>query len=202
MSGRGRSAGTWYNTGRADYLGKGRTLTVNPDNWAERFLTLADDALVRECDVGHYRASGPGGQKRNKTSSAVRLRHRPTGIAVTAAEDRSQAVNKIRAIRRLRQAIALQLRSTVDPDLYTPSELLATCVGADGELRVARRDHRYWLVVREILDVLAASEMRASDAAKRVGVTTSHLVKFLQKDPKLWERVNQMRAAAGVKPLR
>ena len=177
-------------------------MTVNPDHGTERFLTLDDEALVRECDVGHYRASGPGGQKRNKTSSAVRLQHRPTGIAVTAAEDRSQAVNKTRAIRRLRQAIALQIRSPVDPDLYTPSELLSACVGADGDLRIGRRDYRYWLVVREILDVLAASEMRASDAAKCVGVTTSHLVKFLQKDPKLWERVNQMRAAAGVKPLR
>ena len=56
--------------------------------------------------------------------------------------------------------------------------------------------------MRELLDVLAASEMRAGDAATRVGITTSHLVKFLQKDPKLWERVNQMRAAAGIKPLR
>jgi len=52
------------------------------------------------------------------------------------------------------------------------------------------------------LDVLVACEMRVREAAERIGVSTAHLVKFIQTDPKLWERVNQMRAEAGVKPLR
>lgn len=166
------------------------------------YLDLEDEALVRQCEVDHYRASGPGGQKRNKTSSAVRLRHRPTGIAVTAADDRSQFVNKTRAIRRLRAAIALQLRTPVDLEQYALSELFADCMGRDGHLHIGKRDRRYWPIVSEVLDVLAACRTRVKDAAKQLGISTAALVKFIENDPKLWERVNQMRTAAGTKPLR
>ena len=172
------------------------------DRLGQAFLALEDEALVRQCAVDHYRASGPGGQKRNKTSSAVRLRHRPTGIAVTGADDRSQSVNKIRAIRRLRAAIALQVRAPVDLAQYAPSELLAGCITTDRALHVGRRDRRYWLVVCELLDVLDACSSRVRDAARYVGISTAALAKFIANDPKLWERVNQMRAAAGAKPLR
>ena len=50
---------------------------------------LTDDALLAECREDHYRGSGPGGQKRNKTSNGVRLVHAPTGSIVTATESRS-----------------------------------------------------------------------------------------------------------------
>ena len=63
---------------------------------------LSDEVLLTQCEVDTYRASGPGGQKRNKTSSAVRLTHEPTGISVIAGESRSQAENRMRAVRRLR----------------------------------------------------------------------------------------------------
>jgi hypothetical protein len=169
---------------------------------AGAFLELDDDALLGQCNVDTFRSSGPGGQKRNKTSSGVRLRHPPTGVSVIATEDRSQHVNKARAVRRLREAIALAVRTDVDREAYRPSELLASCVTADGRLVIGRRDARYALVVSELLDVLAGCGMRVSDAARRVGVSTSHLVGFVERDPKLWSCVNRMRTKAGVKPLR
>ncbi len=168
----------------------------------EQLLALEDDVLIRQCEVDHYRAQGPGGQKRNKTSSAVRLRHLPTGLATTAAEDRSQHVNRIRALRRLRGTIALQLRTPVDLERYSASELLASFIGRDGRLNVGRRDHRYCQVVREVLDVFLACGAGARDTAQHLGLTTGHLISFFGQDPKLWERVNQMRAAAGLKALR
>src|SRR5262249_35756225 len=76
---------------------------------------LSDDRLLSQCEVDTYRASGPGGQKRNKTSSAVRLRHPPSGLIVIAEESRSQHENRARALKRLRQALYLKLREELLP---------------------------------------------------------------------------------------
>ncbi len=59
------------------------------------------EALARECDLQFFTAGGPGGQHRNKTASAVRLTHRPSGIVVVAAERRSQHQNRAAALSRL-----------------------------------------------------------------------------------------------------
>ena len=58
---------------------------------------------VREQDVVEsvFKASGPGGQKVNKTSSAIRIIHRPTGVIVTASDSRSQWANRQQAWDRL-----------------------------------------------------------------------------------------------------
>ncbi len=62
----------------------------------------SDAALLAECEVETFRAGGPGGQHQNVTESAVRLRHRPTGLTVTCRAQRSQYLNKMDALRRLR----------------------------------------------------------------------------------------------------
>lgn len=63
---------------------------------------------IRESDlvIEFYRGSGPGGQHRNVTETAVRIRHIPTGIVVTASESRSQARNREVALDRLKQSLA------------------------------------------------------------------------------------------------
>ena len=168
---------------------------------AGEYLCLDDAALLRQCELDTFRSSGPGGQKRNKTSSGVRLRHQPTGVIVTAVEDRSQHVNKARAIRRLRAAIALTVRHPLS-EAYQPSELLHSCMNSQSHLIVGRRDERYPAAVAELLDVFVAAGVRLSEAAKMLGIPTSHLVSFVENDPKLWQCVNQLRTAAGLKPLR
>lgn len=62
---------------------------------------------IRESDitVEFYRGSGPGGQHRNVTDSAVRIRHLPTGIVAQASESRSQLQNREVAMERLRVAL-------------------------------------------------------------------------------------------------
>lgn len=61
-----------------------------------------DDELLAQCDVEVFRASGPGGQSVNTADSAVRLRHRPSGVTVVARRERSQLLNKRAALKRLR----------------------------------------------------------------------------------------------------
>lgn len=61
-----------------------------------------DEALLAECDVHTFRGTGPGGQSVNTTDSAVRLRHRPTGVTVVCRRERSQHLNKAECLRRLR----------------------------------------------------------------------------------------------------
>ena len=59
----------------------------------------------RELKFETMRASGPGGQNLNKTESAVRVTHLPSGIAVTAREERSQLANRKLALARLAQEL-------------------------------------------------------------------------------------------------
>jgi ribosome-associated protein len=68
-------------------------------------LALDDEALLKACDVEYFIASGPGGQHRNKTASAVRLTHPPTELSVTATERRSQVQNRGVALERLREGL-------------------------------------------------------------------------------------------------
>ena len=66
--------------------------------------------LRAEVDVETYRASGPGGQHRNKTESAVRMTHRPTGIVRVATEHRSQLRNRVLALERIWKALEARKR--------------------------------------------------------------------------------------------
>ena len=67
---------------------------------------------LREADLeeSFARSAGPGGQNVNKVSTAVTLRHRPSGLSVTVQDSRSQAMNRKLARERLLAAIELKKR--------------------------------------------------------------------------------------------
>ncbi|MFQ5461179.1 MAG: peptide chain release factor family protein [Phycisphaerae bacterium] len=171
--------------------------TDNVRSW----LLLSDEALQAQCEMDHYRARGPGGQKRNKTSSAVRLRHIPTGLAASAEDDRSQHVNRRRAMRRLRRAIAMEIRAPIVPEAFVPSARLQDALTQDGQIRMAEKNPNYFPVIGEILDLIFACNMRVSDAARRLDISTAHLVRFIEADFHVWRLVNDLRRAEGLKPL-
>ncbi len=78
---------------------------TEPDQAAPVDIPEDDDQLLAECRVETFAAGGPGGQHQNRTESAVRLTHGPTGIQVVAREERSQHRNRRKALERLREAL-------------------------------------------------------------------------------------------------
>ena len=63
------------------------------------------DTLKRQVVIETYKSSGPGGQRKNKTETSVRLTHIPSGVRVIATEHRSQAQNRELAFERLRKRL-------------------------------------------------------------------------------------------------
>jgi len=68
--------------------------------------SLDRKTLEREVVVETFRASGPGGQHVNKTQSALRLTHLPSGVVVMAQDSRSQFRNRETAFERLLERLA------------------------------------------------------------------------------------------------
>ena len=79
----------------------------------------APDVEVNEAEIRMevFRASGAGGQHINKTSSAVRLIHEPTGLVASSQEERSQLQNRERAMGRLKAMIAAKIEEEHQAEL-------------------------------------------------------------------------------------
>ena len=84
---------------------------VSLDKENQLLARLADLGIAEtDLDEKFIRGGGPGGQKTNKTSSTVCLRHKPTGIEVRCARERSQSMNRFLARRELCERIAEKIR--------------------------------------------------------------------------------------------
>ena len=83
------------------------------------------EILKRQVTIETYRSSGPGGQRKNKVETAVRLRHLPSGVTVVATEHRSQADNRKLAFERLRDRL-IKLNRPRKRRIQTSTPLIAT----------------------------------------------------------------------------
>lgn len=68
-------------------------------------IPSSDSELLKECRLETYKSSGAGGQHVNKTESAVRLTHLPTGLVTYSQQERSQHLNKKICIDKLRKKV-------------------------------------------------------------------------------------------------
>jgi hypothetical protein len=165
------------------------------------YLALSDEELVRQCVVETMRASGPGGQHRNKTESGVRIRHGPTGVVAQAFERRSQHENRAVALRRLRENIAIDWRQAVDAGSFAIGpELGVILPGAKG--RVGPANDKFWAGIAGVLDLFVALECSVSGTAAALGISTGALSRLLLESPAVGAKVNELRTARGMRALR
>jgi len=82
------------------------------------------EILKRQVIIETYRSRGPGGQRKNKVETAVRLKHLPSGLTVIAAERRSQTENRRLAFERLRKRL-MKLNRPIRRRIPTPTPLRA-----------------------------------------------------------------------------
>jgi hypothetical protein len=159
---------------------------------------LPVEKLLSECDVRHERRSGPGGQHRNKVSTAVVLTHRPTGLRAEANERRSQAENQREAVWRLRVRLAIEVRS--DEAGAGPSELWRLRASG-GRLAINPKHDDFPALLAEALDAVETADFDVSAAAETLAISASQLMKFLKEEPPAWTRVNEARRQRGLRTL-
>lgn len=181
---------------------------------------LDGDELLAQCEIGFGRAAGPGGQHRNKVQTLVRLMHTPTGVEAHAGERRSQIENKHVAIKRLRLALAINVRMPV-PAGEIGSELWRSRRqnpkagqeggrsplgrwrgGGTGKIVVNPEHHDYPALLAEALDVIAAAGWDVKAASLRLEVSASQLIKLIADHPHALAHLNAQRQQAGLRPLR
>ena len=162
----------------------------------QSFRFLSDEKLLAQCRVDHYRGSGPGGQKRNKTSNAVRMAHLPTGVLATATEARSTKENHLHCLRRLRIKLAAEIREPIDPIRFEVPDWLLI-IRHNRRIEASHRHDFYAATAGLMLDLLSINGNPAAVAAS-LGVTTTTVVKFLHAETAWLATANSMRSRLGM----
>ena len=170
---------------------------------AESYRSLTDDELGAQCRWEAFRARGPGGQHRDKTNTAVRITHLPTGLSAIGGEERSQRVNRIHALKRLRLKLALEMREPVDRATFTPPawfiQARSRPHGASSAraptLKMTPRHHDYFRTVGMVIDIIHEMEGDLSSSAAMLGISTSSLARFIKLDGQIMGALNRIRQA-------
>lgn len=165
---------------------------------------LPDEELLKHIKVSRGRDGGPGGQNRNKVETKITLLHQPTGIETHASERRSAEENRKVALRRLRLALATQIRcAPVARDSFgdVTSDLWRSRCKAS-RITCSPEHVDFPSLLAEALDVIAASGFEPKKAALRLSCSASQLIKFVKDHPPALEMWNRSREERQLHPLR
>lgn len=141
---------------------------------------LLDDSFLSENSIlDFYKSTGNGGQKKNKTSSAVRLIHKSTKIEATSGNRRSQKENRTIALWQLKLNIATKIRNKF---ISFPEKF---------NFAMNERNPQFPFFVGLILDLLFEENFHLANAAKRINFSTAQLIKILQKHKFMWKKYQE-----------
>ena len=141
------------------------------------------DIRSEDIETDVMRAGGPGGQHQNKTESAVRLTHRPSGIVVVCRDERSQHKNRAKALRLLRSRLFDRMQEAAAAER---AEQRRTLIGS-GDRSQRIRTYNF-------------PQNRVTD--HRVGVTLYSLDRFMEGDvEELLEALHSHRIAEKLAAL-
>ena len=174
--------------------------SASADNSNVHPAALDEPSLLAACDVRRTRASGPGGQHRNKVETGIEITHRPTGLVAVGYERRSQEQNRRVAVRRLRQLLAIEHRN-VTSEVVEPSQLWDTRCKA-GKIHCSSQHVDFPSMLAEAMNAIYAKSGDVKKAAAALGCSSSQLVRFLGKLPEALQKVNRDREALGLRKLR
>lgn len=168
------------------------------------WLALPPESFLKLCERTNFQASGPGGQKRNRVLSAVRLEHPPTGLRAEGKARREVALNQKDALQKLRLLLALEAAALVaDQPARDPATLRAQLPAAWPAFRAKMNpDHpEYPNASFLALASLAITEGELARAAEQLGVSTSALVRFLKLSGPTLQRARDLRGRFQRPPL-
>jgi RF-1 domain len=177
---------------------------------------LPVEELLKQCQIRNTRRSGPGGQHRNKVETAVVIQHLTSGITAQASERRSQQMNRLVAIHRLRLALAVEFRNgspilsdganTLGKNLNeSPANINISDLWRSrnnrGRISVAAGHSDYPAILAEMLDLLNQLDWELGAAATSLHTSSSQLAKLLRSHAPAMQLVNQQRLQRGFGPL-
>lgn len=162
---------------------------------------IAADQLVAQCRMSQLRRSGPGGQHRNKVSTAISWLHEPSRISAEASESRDQTRNRREALARLRLRLAIRLRTaTAQPDC-DPAERQCRGRWTGRSLKISAQNEDFAAVLALVMDDLYRSGGQPSLVGPLWKASTTAVVALVGSQPAALQEVNRWREHHGRRPL-
>jgi hypothetical protein len=160
-----------------------------------------EETLLKDVIFDFGRASGPGGQHRNRKATACTATHMPSNISGEATERRRQSENRKMAINRLRRTLAIQLRRKLDLSTFKNSALWEERRSGD-TLAINPKHNDYPCILAETLDVVFAADYDMQTAASTLQITATQIVKIVSHDSAAFTWLNEQRKERGLSALK